>query len=872
MENQTSFELRLNLKSFQIPSQFDRLTKVASKIYNCLVFNPSHQYYVESNVSENVFKSFLNYWIKEEIPNINISNFFEYHNLSQEFNLLTDIIEKKKGEYGDDLQFFNGLLEQDNENRSDYEKQISENLDNYLDNYGPEIMKLPIQSLFNIFNHPERKLTKHNLAYNLIKIEFIRSNDQNIFVLLPSLDSTKISQENLEDSLCSCHLRNGMMPKIESYCFANQFEKQLQMEKEIAELQSLLKDQQSKLEQFITSMTSFMSLQNKKFDDLNAHMKEQEDKNSSEFDEIKEQINEQENKRDSQIDAINKNIKEKEDQITKEIDEIKKQIKEQEDKNCSQIDDIKVQIIEQEDKRVDQIINIREQINDQGEEIISRISKINEQISDQAGDIEEIKSSNEKNTNEINDLKKQLREQEEQNTNEINKINNLISNEIEGIKEKYLKQEKFDKEIKKIKELISNQESEIESIEESFSDDFEDLRNEIKWQKDAIFQYEEKQETSIIEFKKSCSDSMKKTENKVDILGRKINLLLLAIKKGTKKTSKDQINQNIKPGVNVPMINISSIPSTSTNDSEFSSPRTSMQNKQSNSKQSTNSPLINAQNREAPKYSQKMDTKSISINNSGNKLGPKSTNNREDDNDLLSNYNEFYSPRILQTKSQPFSRSAKNTRTVDSPTNINQNNETESRPQKSNLSNMSQSSDADAKEEPKLLNESKSEEKERNDLFSNYNEFYSPRLSKEKLNSSMKPSMRPTKSLFNDDQKRDAPNNSPNHSTSKSQMNDSDSSNKNREKPRKIKSSPFDSSDDDEDTLSSLFGKMKQIHLHPPSYYLNNKKKENSSSGPNSLRNSNSDSSESSDSFFKTSSDSDDLYEKIFSNDNKNDK
>lgn len=139
MENQTSFELRLNLKSFQIPSQFDRLTKVASKIYNCLVFNPSHQYYVESNVSENVFKSFLNYWIKEEIPNINISNFFEYHNLSQEFNLLTDMIEKKKGEYGDDLQFFNGLLEQDNENRSDYEKQISENLDNYLDNYGPEI-------------------------------------------------------------------------------------------------------------------------------------------------------------------------------------------------------------------------------------------------------------------------------------------------------------------------------------------------------------------------------------------------------------------------------------------------------------------------------------------------------------------------------------------------------------------------------------------------------------------------------------------------------------------------------------------------------------------------------------------------------------
>lgn len=71
------------------------------------------------------------------------------------------------------------------------------------------------------------------------------------------------------------------------------------------------------------------------------------------------------------------------------------------------------------------------------------------------------------------------------------------------------------------------------------------------------------------------------------------------------------------------------------------------------------------------------------------------------------------------------------------------------------------------------------------------------RLSNEKLNSSIKPSMRPTKSLFNDDQKRAAPNNSPNQSTSKSQMNDSDSSNKNREKP--IKSSLFDSSDDEDE-------------------------------------------------------------------------
>ena len=323
---QSTFQLLLNSKQFPIPSQFDRLPKVSSKVYHSLVFDSLHQYYVESNVSEDVFQSFLDYWIKEEVPNISINNFYEYYNLSQEFNLLTDIIRKKKEEFGSDLQFFNGLKEQDKNNcRSDYERQISENLDNYLDQYGTEMMKLPIQTLFNIFNHSQRNFTKHDLAYNLIKIEYKLSNDPNIFILLSALDATKLSQENLEDCLCSRHLRNGMMPKIESSYFANLYEKQRQMESEIEEFRSILNGQQSDMIQFRTNITLYVTNQDKKIDELIIQLKEQERKSSTEIEELKKKIQGQSNealKSSTEIEELKKQIQGQSNEMLKSNNEI----------------------------------------------------------------------------------------------------------------------------------------------------------------------------------------------------------------------------------------------------------------------------------------------------------------------------------------------------------------------------------------------------------------------------------------------------------------------------------------------------------------------------------------------------------------------
>ena len=58
------------------------------------------------------------------------------------------------------------MKEENTSYRSDYEEQISEKFNEYLEHHGIEMMKLPFQTLYNIFNHQKRKLTNHNLAYN----------------------------------------------------------------------------------------------------------------------------------------------------------------------------------------------------------------------------------------------------------------------------------------------------------------------------------------------------------------------------------------------------------------------------------------------------------------------------------------------------------------------------------------------------------------------------------------------------------------------------------------------------------------------------------------------------------------------------------
>lgn len=82
-------------------------------------------------------------------------------------------------------------------------------------------MELPIQSLYNIFNHSNRILNDHNSAYKLIKDHFQKTNNLNIFILLTTLDGTFLTQENFIESIQSSNLHGGFMPKFDFSLFTS---------------------------------------------------------------------------------------------------------------------------------------------------------------------------------------------------------------------------------------------------------------------------------------------------------------------------------------------------------------------------------------------------------------------------------------------------------------------------------------------------------------------------------------------------------------------------------------------------------------------------------------------------------------------------
>lgn len=226
MQEQVQYKLILNSKEFIIPSNFPRLDDISSTIYQSLT--EDHQYVVQSFVSEEVFQSFIKYLINNDIPNINFHNKFEYHQLSKEFNIMGNLlikIQKTKESYINVLKL---LKDETNKDKSSFEEIISQNLDDYLENCGEQLLSLPIQSLCRIFNNKNRQLTKQNLCYQLIKSHFEQTNDSNIFVLLLSLDGNRLSKENLEESINLRNDRFGMMPNLEFSFFD---EKEAEIEK-----------------------------------------------------------------------------------------------------------------------------------------------------------------------------------------------------------------------------------------------------------------------------------------------------------------------------------------------------------------------------------------------------------------------------------------------------------------------------------------------------------------------------------------------------------------------------------------------------------------------------------------------------------------
>ena len=240
---------KFKIKEEVIPVQpFDKLMNISKNIRNELIFSSEHSYEVESKVRQEIIKEFIKYIIFDEEPEITINNINEYELLSEEFSIYQERINNKKHEYGEYLINFQGLSSEDEGMRKISEERISTELDEYLNRYGEEMMRITIQSLYNIFNHSKRKLNNHNLAYEHIISYFNKTQDSNIFILLDLLDGSKLNRNNIEESYSLSSLRNNHIPKIDFSNISELFSIQRKQEQ-------LLEEQRIKYSELLTTIS-----------------------------------------------------------------------------------------------------------------------------------------------------------------------------------------------------------------------------------------------------------------------------------------------------------------------------------------------------------------------------------------------------------------------------------------------------------------------------------------------------------------------------------------------------------------------------------------------------------------------------------------
>ena len=89
-------KLILNSKEYLLPLKIMKIGKTADEIYRSLT-GDSHQYVVQSKVSEEVLNEFILYLTEGKITEVHIDNLFELKQLAQEFNTckIIDAVKKK---------------------------------------------------------------------------------------------------------------------------------------------------------------------------------------------------------------------------------------------------------------------------------------------------------------------------------------------------------------------------------------------------------------------------------------------------------------------------------------------------------------------------------------------------------------------------------------------------------------------------------------------------------------------------------------------------------------------------------------------------------------------------------------------------------
>lgn len=258
------FNLIFQGKDNNIPQNFPKRGEIKRSIFKALKINGKYE--VESNVSEEVFLSFIKYIKENEEPEINEFNKQEYLKLSKEFQIMGNLLTNDEDERNECLNNIKLLKDCSITDKSKIEKQISQDLDNYLKLCGEELLESPINSLFNIFSNPCKIFSAYNLCYNLIKHHYEKHQDLTIFIILKFLDGIKLDQNNLKDAIKSRHLRLNFMPQIEFSFVLNLIEKYDQLSIVNKQLEKTIQIQSIQINSLKKTLFEFILKNSDEFD------------------------------------------------------------------------------------------------------------------------------------------------------------------------------------------------------------------------------------------------------------------------------------------------------------------------------------------------------------------------------------------------------------------------------------------------------------------------------------------------------------------------------------------------------------------------------------------------------------------------------
>lgn len=352
---QISLKLISGSKQYELPFKFKGISDIKTDIYYQLLVNSEHNYFVKSNVSEENFLLFIDYLVHKKIPTITVGNYYDIFRLSDEFDLseLKEIVQsakkKKMNKYELNLYLLNDPTI---EEKCAIEQAVSQDLDDYINNYGTQLMNVNIQSLVNIFNDPNKKFTEHNKAYNLIKQHYNSTKNDSIFILLPKINGNLLNEPNFEDTIQFKSNRFGYMANVNLnyFTFSKKMNELIQIqqkqEKINSQLTSELCEVKNKLFQMNENFNSYkkekdeaFKLQeknyneqlkiNKKMNDGFEEIKIQLKKVNDEFNSFKkqtEEIHQKQSETNEKQNMINENQINKNDQIENKLNETNEKI------------------------------------------------------------------------------------------------------------------------------------------------------------------------------------------------------------------------------------------------------------------------------------------------------------------------------------------------------------------------------------------------------------------------------------------------------------------------------------------------------------------------------------------------------------------